>query len=120
MKKIVKVLSIIFIIMPSSFEARQLGDNSFYHECKYYSPADEPGAKPSPKILYTIGFMNQTFSVGTLKLSDVSTSKNYAEGYFYHKGGTSNKFTFYNNTLYIENLDKNGQLEFIATYKCSQ
>ena len=120
MNRVCFILLVLLVIVPGSFEARQLGDNSFYHECKYYSPADEPGAKPSPKILYTIGFMNQTFSVGTLKLSDVSTSQNYAEGYFYHKGGTSNKFTFYNNTLYVENLDKNGQLEFIATYKCTQ
>ena len=109
------------LFLSSHIYAVELNDGSYYHECVYESPRNEPGNKPKPKIRYTTGFMNQSFKVGTLNLTKVRTFKGYAEGYFTHREGSYNRFTFseVHRSLHIENFNKNAELTFIARYSCS-
>tara|TARA_A100001388_G_C28503683_1_gene372861 strand:- start:205 stop:588 length:384 start_codon:yes stop_codon:yes gene_type:complete len=104
--------------------SRMLGDGKYYHECIYDSPKDEPGYKPKPKVFYSTGFLNKSFSIGSLELEDVTTSENFAQGMAYStRTGESNRFTFNghpNYTLFIENLDSSGRVTFIARYICSK
>ena len=120
MKYIFIPLSLLFLNV--NIYAVELNDGSFYHECVYESPRGEPGNKPKPKIRYTTGFMNNSFKVGTLNLTKVNTFKGFAEGYFMHREGSYNRFTFNegHRSLHIENFNKKGELTFIARYSCSK
>ena len=113
---------LLLFFCASNLNAVMLQDGSFYHECVYESPAGVPGNKPQPKIRYTIGFMNKSFKVGTLELTKVNTYKGFAEGYFIHREGSYNRFTFseVHRSLHIENFNRNGELTFIARYSCSR
>jgi hypothetical protein len=116
------IFCLLISFTASNNYALELKDGSFYHECTYSSPKSASGYKPNPKIRYTIGFMNKSFKIGTLELTKINTRKGFAEGYFMHREGSYNRFTFSepHRSLHIENFNKKGELTFIARYICSK